>query len=233
MKLLGLCLLLAVCARVDSNIWDNVYSQYEDDPLPHQEQFTATYLLREFSSSDFRLKVLYDSKGQRVSLEITSGDPDSGTDSKSLLYVAFDFLEMGFELSQKNHVLCIRQPISRMLRLDLSDLENVWRFFAFKVGEVEVSPDGYFRGEEFGEAEDGGYKRMVQYNLNLDSLGGLRGSESHETFPELDVLVDPATREFSFISIKLITQHLMFKLHTAGTSSRPTFTTLDSCVETV
>jgi hypothetical protein len=187
-KIYSFILLYLLIDSSKANVWDNLYSQYEDIPLNHYDNLSASYKLREFSRLNLFLDFKYDKKGQRIAFEISSHQQDTEEkDRSSLFYVDFDFENLNIQMSQKNHQSCISKGIPKLLSLDLTDLENLWRFMTYKIGLVNVDHEGY---ENPLDQSIKSNELFVKYDFNTDALGGLVSKINRDSIPEIDIFMN-------------------------------------------
>ena len=187
-KIYSFILLYYLIDSSKANVWDNLYSQYEDIPLNHYDNLSASYKLREFSRLNLFLDFKYDKKRQRIAFEISSHQQDTEKkDRSSLFYVDFDFENLNIQMSQKNHQSCISKGIPKLLSLDLTDLENLWRFMTYKIGLVNVDHEGY---ENPLDESIKSNELFVKYDFNTDALGGLVSKINRDSIPEIDIFMN-------------------------------------------
>jgi hypothetical protein len=213
-------------------VWDNLYSQYDDKPIKHEDKFTAVYKLREFSNLGLALKIRYDQLSQRLAFELVNHSTDEkSTGTSSLVYLNLDFKNLNIQMSQKNHKICIKKGISRIASLDLTDLDNIWRFVAFNLGEYSLDSEG----NEIG-AEDSTVvtrKFYKKYHLNLDAFDGLIPESKKKEIPTIYAYLRESDNVIEYINVKLTPESISFKLSHFNSKHKPEFKKISGCTTSI
>lgn len=228
-------ILLIFCQITKCNIWDNLYSQYSDDPIKHLDHFVAFYKLREFSNLGLALSIRYDRLSQRLAMELISqktpksSERESGVHQNSLAYINLDFTNLDIQMSQKNHKACLKKGISKIVSLDMTDLDNIWKFIAFKEGDTRLNNEG----EELPLDSTQDFQWFKKYLINLDALNRVIPKKSKKEIPEVYAFINRETDRIEYINIKLTSESVSFKLAKMNSKQRPKFKNIENCTTSI
>lgn len=124
-------LILALAGPLQANIWDNIYSKYDQPDMTLPQRADYVFKLKEFSFLDINLRFLFHAEQERMRISIRRGET----------MIISGFLDMKgkrVQTVQAKETLCLDKDIPPQAVIDFTDTRNIWRYFSFYEGRVEV-----------------------------------------------------------------------------------------------
>lgn len=131
--MLKIFLLATLIPLTTCNIWDNIYSKYEEKDISLPKKFKAKYKLKEFSFLDINFNIIYNSEHEKIKIFLTQGS------STLLTSLDIDFKNLILQFSQFREEMCLEKKIPKIAKIDISDTRNLWRYLTFYDGVEELN----------------------------------------------------------------------------------------------
>ena len=215
-KFVALCVLIQ---QAYGNIWDNLFSQYSTPLVPLTAPTSMKFELQEFSLL-MPIFVRIDYYGSENAIAFTLGRDD--TDAGQIVLDFKNSYARIVAIDEKRTIspeTCAFHNLPTALRADITDLNNLLRYFAFE------------------EKPSDAYTNTKTYRLNLLGLESKLIPFTNNTFPQTQIkLQKNQNNQFTGISVALGDTVLTLKRSNLELSTNNTPTALtpldrDRCVE--
>ena len=210
----ALILVLAVTQISKCNVWDNLYSKFDQDAIILKENIHKSMKLKQFSNLGISLEIDFLPRADQLRLSIhskalgtlskatrnTKEDKDGAPATKKPFFsLLLDFEKQVAQFTETTQN-CLQKPIPEAARLNLTDFGTIWMYSSYFVGSDEP-------------------RNLLKYELQVEELGRF---VTLEKTPSMFVYLKEAEKKGNGVSweeleVKLIQEKLRF----VGAASTP------------